>query len=185
VAATCHIGPLDADETKGYIEHRLKCAGATDKPSFEPAAFEMIHKYSNGIPRRINAICDRLLLLGFLSERSHLTAADVEEVNREFAEEARVPGKPQGADGDDDAVNGNPAVPGAPTDVDLSSLQLDPGVARGITRQLEALGASHYIDQMQRLERSVLRLERVNVQTLGMLKSLVKAVKKAPGEEDR
>jgi general secretion pathway protein A len=37
VAATCHIGPLDADETKAYIEHRLKCAGSTDKPSFEPA----------------------------------------------------------------------------------------------------------------------------------------------------
>jgi general secretion pathway protein A len=37
VAATCHIGPLDADETKGYIEHRLKCAGSTGKPSFEAA----------------------------------------------------------------------------------------------------------------------------------------------------
>jgi hypothetical protein len=35
VAATCHIGPLDQDETQGYIEHRLKCAGSTGKPSFE------------------------------------------------------------------------------------------------------------------------------------------------------
>ncbi|MFO0445033.1 MAG: XrtA/PEP-CTERM system-associated ATPase, partial [Betaproteobacteria bacterium] len=44
VAATCHIGPLDADETRGYIEHRLRCAGSKGKPSFEPAAFEGIFK---------------------------------------------------------------------------------------------------------------------------------------------
>jgi general secretion pathway protein A len=80
VAATCHIGPLDADETKGYIEHRLKCAGSTGKPSFEAAAFESLFKASGGIPRRINAVCDRLLLAGFLAGRAHLTVADVEEV---------------------------------------------------------------------------------------------------------
>ena len=40
VAATCHIGPLDADETRGYIEHRLKCAGAKGKPSFDAAVFD-------------------------------------------------------------------------------------------------------------------------------------------------
>jgi hypothetical protein len=78
VAATCHIGPLDQDETKGYIEHRLKCAGATGKPSFEPEAFEAIFKASGGIPRRINSVCDRLLLLGFLAGRTHLTVEDVD-----------------------------------------------------------------------------------------------------------
>src|SRR5574340_1204199 len=91
VAATCHIGPLDAEETHGYIEHRLKRAGATDKPTFEPEVFKKVHEASHGIPRQINAICDRLLLLGFLCERSHLTVADVEEVMREFAAEAEVP----------------------------------------------------------------------------------------------
>ena len=39
VSATCHIGPLDADETRRYIEHRLKCAGAQGQPTFEPAVF--------------------------------------------------------------------------------------------------------------------------------------------------
>src|SRR5574337_64229 len=57
VAATCHIGPLDAEETKGYIEHRLKRAGATDKPTFEPEVFAKVHEASHGIPRQINAIC--------------------------------------------------------------------------------------------------------------------------------
>ena len=39
VAATCHIGPLDADETRGYIEHRLKCAGSKGMPSFDAEVF--------------------------------------------------------------------------------------------------------------------------------------------------
>ncbi|MFN8899033.1 MAG: XrtA/PEP-CTERM system-associated ATPase, partial [Pseudomonadota bacterium] len=91
VAATCHIGPLSTDETRGYVEHRLKCAGATDKPSFEAGVFEAVRAASGGIPRRINAICDRLLLAGFLSGRSHLTPADVAEVVREFEEENTVP----------------------------------------------------------------------------------------------
>ena len=98
VAATCHIGPLDADETRGYIEHRLKRAGATNKPTFEDEAFGAVFKASRGIPRRINAICDRLLLLGFLCERSHLTTADVDEVVREFASEAEVPQPPSAAE---------------------------------------------------------------------------------------
>ena len=47
------------------FEHRLHCAGATDKPSFEPAAFEAIFKATRGIPRRINRLCDLALLVGF------------------------------------------------------------------------------------------------------------------------
>jgi putative secretion ATPase (PEP-CTERM system associated) len=93
VAATCHIGPMDLDETQHYIEHRLKCAGSTGKPSFEAAAFEGIFKASGGIPRRINSLCDRLLLAGFLAGKTHLEASDVDEVVREFAQEAEVPAR--------------------------------------------------------------------------------------------
>jgi putative secretion ATPase (PEP-CTERM system associated) len=180
VAATCHIGPLDAEETKGYIEHRLRRAGSTGLPTFEPEAFDAIHKASQGIPRRINTICDRLLLLGFLCERTHLTVADVDEVVREFASESAVPAKP--AADESDGVNGHAALPADAAQVDLSSLSLEPGVAAGLHRQIDALGADQFMDQLQRLERSVLRLERMNVQTLGMLKKLVGAVKKNTGD---
>jgi general secretion pathway protein A len=54
VAATCHLGPLDLEDTRGYIEHRLKCAGSSGKPEFEEAAFAAIFDASGGIPRRIN-----------------------------------------------------------------------------------------------------------------------------------
>ena len=182
VAATCHIGPLDAEETTAYIEHRLKCAGSTGKPSFEPEAFEAIFKASHGIPRRINAICDRLLLLGFLCERIHLTLADVDEVVREFANESMVPKKAEPADEGGEGANGSMVLLGDETPIDLSSVSLDPALATRIGRQLDALGADQTMDQLQRLERSVLRLERMNVQTLGMLKKLVNAVKKTTSD---
>ena len=182
VAATCHIGPLDVEETTAYIEHRLKCAGSTGKPSFEPEAFDAIYKASHGIPRRINAICDRLLLLGFLCERTELTLADVDEVVREFANESMVPKKPMLADEVGEGVNGNVVLLGDDAAIDLASVSLDPALATRIGRQLDALGADQYMDQLQRLERSVLRLERMNVQTLGMLKKLVNAVKKTASD---
>ena len=178
VAATCHIGPLDADETHAYIEHRLKCAGAKGKPSFEPAAFEGIFKASGGIPRRINAVCDRLLLAGFLAARTHLTGDDVKEVVQEFQQENEVP---RGAVM---AVlpSGEPMMPGglagAVLDVDLGRVSLDADQVEGMSRQIAALTADQRGDQLQRLERSLLRLERINVQTLAMLQQLVNAVKK-------
>jgi len=185
VAATCHIGPLDAEETTAYIAHRLKCAGSTGKPTFEPEAFDSIFKASHGIPRRINAICDRLLLLGFLCERTCLTVGDVDDVVREFADEAMVPKKPTSAEDGIEGANGTAMLLGNESPIDLSSMSLDSGMAKGISRQLDALGADQYMDQLQRLERSVLRLERMNVQTLGMLKKLVNAVKKSPGDGSR
>ncbi len=180
VAATCHIGPLDHDETRAYIEHRLKCAGAKGKPSFEAAAFDGIYEASGGIPRRINAVCDRLLLAGFLSGHTELTVADVAEVVREFEQENQVPSR-QTAKAQ---ANGEPVMPGglagAVVDLDLSQVQLAPDDAESMARQIAALTADQRGDQLQRLERSLLRLERVNVQTLALLQKLVDAVKKPP-----
>lgn len=122
VAATCHIGPLDAEETQRYIEHRLKCAGSTGKPSFEPAAFDGIYQATGGIPRRINTVCDRLLLAGFLAGKTHLTADDVGEVVREFQQEAEVPNKPVKAVAGAEALAAAAAAVSASLDVDLSSL---------------------------------------------------------------
>jgi general secretion pathway protein A len=187
VAATCHIGPLDVDETKGYIDHRLKCAGSTGKPSFDPVAFEGIFKATGGIPRRINAVCDRLLLAGFLGGKTHLTGDDVAEVVREFEQEASVPSR----NGSAMVAGRSPAsaadmpggLAGAVLDVDITQLQLPADEAEAMTKQLAALTADQRGDQLQRLERSLLRLERINVQTLSMLQKLVAAVKKPDGEK--
>ena len=184
VAATCHIGPLDQDETRGYIEHRLKCAGSKGKPAFEAGVFEHVFKATGGIPRRINAICDRLMLAGFLAGRTELTVEDVTEVVREFNQENAVASRPATAAM---SAGGEPSMPGglagAELDVDLSQLKLSPGEADSMSQQLAALTADQRGDQLQRLERSLLRLERINVQTLSMLQKLVAAVKKPEGGE--
>ena len=186
VAATCHIGPLDLEETRLYIEHRLKCAGSTGKPTFEPGVFEVIFKASSGIPRRINAVSDRLLLAGFLAGRTLLTVADVTEVVREFQAENEVPVRAV-APVKVAMTEGEPSMPGglagAVLDLDLSKLKLDPELADGITKQIAGLTADQRTDQLQRLERSLMRLERINVQTLSMLQKLVSAVRKTEGDK--
>ena len=182
VAATCHIGPLDADETQHYIEHRLKCAGAVGKPSFDSETFEAIFKASNGIPRRINSICDRLLLLGFLAGKTHLSKGDVEEVMREFAQEANVPAPKAALSPTPRALAVSGAGEGGvELDLDLSQLKLDADSAGAMSRQLASLTADQRGDQLQRLERGLLRLERTNLQILSMLQKLVGAVAK-PGD---
>jgi len=179
VAATCHIGPLDRDETQHYIEHRLKCAGSTGKPSFDPGAFDAIFQASGGIPRRINSVCDRLLLAGFLAGKNHLAVGDVNEVVREFAEESAVPVRPATADAlGTDA--GGPTTTAAALDVDLDRMQLEPESADAMARQIGRLGQEQRVDQLQRLERSMMRLERTNLQILKLLQQLVLGLKK-PG----
>ncbi|MBK1714321.1 XrtA/PEP-CTERM system-associated ATPase [Rubrivivax gelatinosus] len=185
VAATCHIGPLDAEETQRYIEHRLKCAGSTGKPSFDAAAFDAIYQATGGIPRRVNTVCDRLLLAGFLSGKTQLTVDDVAEVVREFQQEAEVPAKPAAvpAPVNAEVLAAAAAAVTASLDVDLSSLQLPADEAQAMTRQIQALAADQRGDQLQRLEKSLLRLERVNLQTLAMLHKLVEAVSTKPPEK--
>ena len=80
VVASYHLGPLDSGETQGYIEHRLRTVGWQGKPSFDSEAFAAMHRFTGGIPRRINTFCDRLLLFGFLEEKSHFGEAEISEV---------------------------------------------------------------------------------------------------------
>jgi putative secretion ATPase (PEP-CTERM system associated) len=87
VIASYHLGPLDGAETREYIEHRLKQVGWKGDPSFEPEVFPLIHQNSGGIPRRINNLCTRALLAGYLSDSHVICAAAVKDVVVEFSEE--------------------------------------------------------------------------------------------------
>ena len=182
VAATCHIGPLDLEETQHYIEHRLKCAGYDGRPTFDAEVFKIVYRASHGIPRRINSICDRLFLLGYLASKTHLTVDDVNEVVREFAEEALVPVK--GASfalaAAENADDGGTA--GA---LDLGRIELPSGAAHAMARRLGRLGDAQQGDRLQRLEHSLLRLEDINRQALAMLERLVLAVKPTAEEGSR
>jgi putative secretion ATPase (PEP-CTERM system associated) len=87
VIASYHLGPLDKEETRGYIEHRLKHVDWKDDPKFDPACFDLIHTLTGGIPRRINTLCNRLLLAAFLAERHVLETADVQAIAHEIRDE--------------------------------------------------------------------------------------------------
>lgn len=87
VIASYHLGPLDANETRGYIEHRLNLVGWKGLPSFSDEAFQAIHRFSGGIPRRINTFCDRLMLFGYLEEKSHFGDEEISEVIEDLRHE--------------------------------------------------------------------------------------------------
>ncbi|MDP3652886.1 MAG: XrtA-associated ATPase [Rhodoferax sp.] len=183
VTATCHIGPLDAQETQDYIEHRLHCAGASGRSAFEATAFEAIFLASGGIPRRVNLICDRLLLLGFLGNKDAIGLAEVNEVVSEIRTESAEPAA--------SGVNGKSECQGPGLQegggaqaacLNLSKLQVAPGLANAITRHIDELGAEQYDGRLRRLEGSVLRLERISLEILVMLQKLIAAATR-PSQE--
>lgn len=68
-----HINALNRDEVRGYIEHRLAVAGSDGSVKVEDDAIDLITQHSGGIPRVINILCDKALLLGFVQETREIT----------------------------------------------------------------------------------------------------------------
>ena len=85
ITAAYHLGPLNEADTRGYIEHRLTCAGWKGSPQFDEQCFPCIYQHTGGVPRRINSLCSRLLLFGFIEGRQRITGADTEQVAGELA----------------------------------------------------------------------------------------------------
>jgi general secretion pathway protein A len=91
VIATYHLGPMDEKETQAYIEHRLHTVGWNGDPSFSDGAFATIFEYTSGIPRKINTLCDRMFLMGYLEELHAFTENEVNEVIRDIQQEILAP----------------------------------------------------------------------------------------------
>lgn len=91
IIASCHLAPLDKKETRLYIEHRLKEVGWSSRPVITDIAFELIHNFTNGVPRRINVFCDRLLLFGYLEELFVFKPEVINKVAEELAAEVSLP----------------------------------------------------------------------------------------------
>lgn len=79
-----HLSPLSFDETKVYIHHRLGVSSRTARLSFNRAAFRSIYRYSQGIPRLINAACDKILLYGYVHGTNSFTGLHVRRSLREL-----------------------------------------------------------------------------------------------------
>ena len=70
-----HIGPLDSRELTEYINHRLSVAGREANDLFHDDTFEIIYRYTGGVPRLINTLCDTALLCAFADEKHEVDAA--------------------------------------------------------------------------------------------------------------
>ena len=171
VIAACHIGPLDADETRKYIEHRLRLVGWTDKPLITDDAFEALHAASGGVPRRINLVCDRLMLSGFLADRRVFRADSVHEIAAEIEAETAAPASlmrrssdvrpqdPQRAPAPGPAPRAQPGAPRSAYDV------IDHVEAQAVLGQLQQVQ-----EGMRDLQATMLRVERGNHATLGLFR---------------
>ena len=87
VIASYHLGPMNREECGDYLIHRLRQVGWSADPSFDPTAVDAIYEHTAGIPRRINTLCSRLLLLGFLDELHHFSASEVSRITADLKAE--------------------------------------------------------------------------------------------------
>ena len=72
LAVRYHLGPLDLQETLGYIKHQVRIAGYTAGTLFTDEAIQRIFEYTKGIPRRINQVCTTALMAGLIDQKSVL-----------------------------------------------------------------------------------------------------------------
>ncbi|MCP5396421.1 MAG: AAA family ATPase [Sphingomonadaceae bacterium] len=84
VIATHHLGPIEAGEIEPYIRHRLECVGWDGNPAIDQRVFAELHQATGGIPRRVNQVMTRLLLLGAVEQRSRIDSAMLSSVLKEM-----------------------------------------------------------------------------------------------------
>jgi len=84
ISVRFHITPLERDEIEKYIYHRLAVAGSTGQITFSPDAIDCIYRFSGGIPRVINTVCDKALLAGYVTETREITLPLVESSIQEI-----------------------------------------------------------------------------------------------------
>ena len=72
-----HLGTLSAGEMHAYIHHRLEVAGAGDRQIFAEDAYPQIYRYTGGVPRLVNTLCDTAMLAAFGQDRDHVLLEDI------------------------------------------------------------------------------------------------------------
>jgi putative secretion ATPase (PEP-CTERM system associated) len=149
VIASYHLGPMDRPETRAYIEHRLKHVGWRGDPAFTDDAFDAIHGASAGIPRRVNLVCNRVMLAGYLGEKHQLVGADVRAVANEIQKEL----------GPETVTN--PMAAAAPAPQPTPNLPVPIGQLRATETDLA------------KLEERVTRLERLLHSTVNLVHTLL------------
>jgi general secretion pathway protein A len=87
VIASYHLGPVGKQEVRAYIEHRLKTVDWNNDPEFTEGAYEEVFNHTGGVPRKLNVLCSRLLLFGFLEETHQINWDAVVQVAEDLFRE--------------------------------------------------------------------------------------------------
>lgn len=87
IIAACHLEPLPSTELRAYVEHRLGIVGWRNDPAISASVYPIIHRFSDGVPRRINLFCNRLLLQGYVEQKHQIGVADAYAVAKELQDE--------------------------------------------------------------------------------------------------
>jgi general secretion pathway protein A len=82
IAIRCYLQPLSRKETVRYVDHRLRVAGLAGALPFAPSALGQVYRYSRGVPRLINLVCDRALTAAFSVKAREVTPALVKTAIR-------------------------------------------------------------------------------------------------------
>jgi len=90
IIASFHLQPLNREEVKEYVLHRLGLCGWQDDPHFHDDVFDKLYDYTSGVPRRINRLCDRLLLHGAIEGLHEIGIQDVSAVIDDEMQEAHA-----------------------------------------------------------------------------------------------
>lgn len=164
VLASYHLGPLDREETQLYIEHRLTHVGWTGNPAFDAETFETIYKVTHGVPRRINTLCNRLMLSGYLGEKQVFRPDDVhtvaQEIREELGPEPMLSTPPQDKDPQVDNLARMPGV----NELNITQLRSAENSAR-----IHKLANAHTVSA---LEERIVRLEKTLNEVLALLHKL-------------
>ena len=163
VIASYHLGPLDQADTRAYIEHRLGFVGWKDDPAFEADAFVEVHRVTGGVPRRINSLCNRVMLAAYLGEKHVLGRADIAAAASEIVSEMGS------------STTGQPA-PGAKREAGTAAQKSEapaPATGRVGARPLAAI-----TERIEQLERNVDGL-------LSVVRGIVEPERALPDEETR
>lgn len=84
------LKPLTAQQTRNYVEQGLRAAGWKNDPTIGASVYRLIHQVSEGIPSRINMVCNRLLLRCFVEQRHRITVEDVGAIVQDLPREKLI-----------------------------------------------------------------------------------------------
>lgn len=91
ITSRYHLQPLKPDDVKKYIRHRITIAGGSDPSLFSPGAVKHIIKFSKGVPRVINLLCDRGLLGAYAENRNRVNLKIIKKAAREISTQTNQP----------------------------------------------------------------------------------------------